>query len=184
MSRKKPRAPSGRHRHADTIGGRARQCQVYPREFCRVVCEGIAAQKKLMKLGMRSEPIMSLEEMMTVVPENLRDGDPSNDLHVHEDEYVLGDGTVAWDDQSGAPLKPELMRLARIEEIAYFKKMGVYQKVKLEECWNETGKSPIAVRWVDINKGDEACPNYRSRLVAKEFRTDVRPELYAATPPQ
>ena len=35
---------------------------------------------------------------------------------------------------------------------------------------------------MDINKGDEEHPNYRSRLVAKEYRVDVRPELYTATP--
>ena len=46
-----------------------------------------------------------------------------------------------------------------------------------------TGKGPIQVRWVDINKGDDAHPNYRSRLVAKEFKNGVRPELYAPTPP-
>ena len=34
-----------------------------------------------------------------------------------------------------------------------------------------------------MNKGDAARPNYRSRLVAKEFKTDINPELYAATPP-
>ena len=61
--------------------------------------------------------------------------------------------------------------------------MGVYEKVELQECWEEMGKPPIAARWVDINKGDEASPDYRSMLVAKEFRTDVRPELYAATTP-
>ena len=36
---------------------------------------------------------------------------------------------------------------------------------------------------MDINKGDSESPNYRSRLVAKEFNTGVCPELYAATPP-
>ena len=36
---------------------------------------------------------------------------------------------------------------------------------------------------MDINKGDSANPNYRSRLVAKEFNTGIKPELYAATPP-
>ena len=51
------------------------------------------------------------------------------------------------------------------------------------ECWNITGKAPIGVRWVDINKGDSSNPNYRSRLVTKEFNTGVYPELYAATPP-
>ena len=53
----------------------------------------------------------------------------------------------------------------------------------LKESWDETGKAPIAVRWVDINKGDSSNPNYRSRLVAKEFNTGPCPELYAATPP-
>ena len=27
----------------------------------------------------------------------------------------------------------------------------------------------VAVRWIDINKGDSKTPLYRSRLVAKEF---------------
>ena len=39
------------------------------------------------------------------------------------------------------------------------------------------------MRWVDINKGDTNNPNFRSRLVAKEFNTGSCPELYAATPP-
>ena len=75
------------------------------------------------------------------------------------------------------------MKAARREEIAYFKSMGVYEKVDVAESWKETGKAPIAVRWVDINKGDSKEPNYRSRLVAKEFNTGVCSELYAATPP-
>ena len=44
--------------------------------------------------------------------------------------------------------------------------MGVYEKVDVAESWKETGKAPIAVRWVDINKGDTKEPNYRSCLVA------------------
>ena len=39
-----------------------------------------------------------------------------------------------------------------------------------EECLINTGKNPISVRWVDINKGDDATPNYRSRLVARDIR--------------
>ena len=60
---------------------------------------------------------------------------------------------------------------------------GVYCNVSVDACWSKTGKAPIAVRWIDINKGDEQHPNYRSRLVATEFKTDINPELYAATPP-
>ena len=60
---------------------------------------------------------------------------------------------------------------------------GVYRKVPMEECWSETGKAPIKVRWLDINKGDEVNAEYRSRLVAKEIKTDDRLDLFAATPP-
>ena len=70
-----------------------------------------------------------------------------------------------------------------MEDIAYFKKMCVYEKVSIDEAWKETRKSPIAVRRVDMNKGDSINHNYRSRLVAKEFNTGVNPDLYAATPP-
>ena len=45
------------------------------------------------------------------------------------------------------------------------------------------GKKVITVRWIDINKGDAVDTNYRSRLVAREIKTDVRPDLFAATPP-
>ena len=37
--------------------------------------------------------------------------------------------------------------------------------------------------WIDVNKGDAVDTNYRSRLVAREIKTDVRPDLFAATPP-
>ena len=122
------------HRHADTTGGRTSQCQVYPRAFCRAVCEGIAAQKRLYVLGLKAEPIMSLEEMIDALPEELKHdgGCPSKALHDDDAGYELSDGTVAFDDQSGAPLKPDLMKIARREEIAYFKSMGVYDKVSLE----------------------------------------------------
>ena len=59
------------------------------------------------------------------------------------------------------------MDKARHEEIADFKDMCVYQKVPLSKCWGSIGQHPIAVRWVDINDGDTAHPDYRSRLVAK-----------------
>ena len=42
-------------------------------------------------------------------------------------------------------------------------------------------------RWVDVNKGDELRPNYRSRYVAKEIKRGVRTSLvaeyFAAMPP-
>ena len=42
---------------------------------------------------------------------------------------------------------------------------------------------PTKVRWVDVKKGDSESPNVRSRIVAKDFKVDARPDLFAATPP-
>ena len=61
--------------------------------------------------------------------------------------------------------------------------MGLYKKVNESECWKQTGRPPIKVRWIDVNKGDTKEPNYRSRLVAKEINTYKRDDLFAATPP-
>ena len=60
----------------------------------------------------------------------------------------------------------------------------VYVEADVEECVKVTGKKPIQVRWVDVDKGFGV---YRSRLVGKDFRPknkiDDREGLYAATPP-
>ena len=171
-----------KHEHVVLEDGRTKGAQVYPREFCRTVCEGVAVEKRLKALGLEAAPVMSLEEMRLAAAGTEAGGrygeDPSQALHEDETEWM-----IAVDDQSGEPLEPKLVRAAREEEIRYFKERRVYEKVKVSECWEKTGKAPIGVKWVDINKGDSTNPNYRSRLVAMEFKTEERPEWYAATPP-
>ena len=39
----------------------------------------------------------------------------------------------------------------------------------------------IRTRWIDINKGDDENPNYRSRLVGKEFNNEQMDGLFAGT---
>ena len=48
-----------------------------------------------------------------------------------------------------------------------------------------SGKSPISVRWVDTNKGDELNPNYRSRLVARQMKAhdNSGQSFFAPAPP-
>ena len=72
---------------------------------------------------------------------------------------------------------------ARAEESNYFDEMGVYEYATLDESHQATGKAQIGTRWIDMNKGNASKTNYRARLVAKEFKVDVRPDLFAATPP-
>ena len=155
-----------KHAHILLDQGRAKRAQVYPREFCKRVCEGIAAQKRLYTLGLVAVPLLSMDD----------GADKSEALHE-------ADGTTAFDDVSGEPLNIEKVRAARAEDMDYFRSMRVYERASEAECRAATGKGPIAVRWIDINKGDTVNPNYRSRLVAKEYKTEERPEWFAATPP-
>ena len=53
---------------------------------------------------------------------------------------------------------------------------GVWRKRNLAEAFARTGRRPITARWVDVNKGDEFNPRYRSRLVAGQLKSTDRSE--------
>ena len=93
---------------------------MYPREFCRAVCEGVAAEKRLRDLGMEAMGIMSLEQMKEVVKiaggSEEYGNDPSGDLHEPEMSWDEK-WEVAVDDQSGEPLEPRRVRSAQSEDI-------------------------------------------------------------------
>ena len=63
-----------------------------------------------------------------------------------------------WDYMSDQDLNPQIVRIARQDEMNEFIDHHVYVKVSLEECFQNTGNKPIGCRWVDINKGDEKHP--------------------------
>ena len=104
-----------------------------------------------------------------------------NGLAVNEET----DCDYAWDDVKDEWLDPECVKAARAEEMEFLKKEQLYVKVPLEDCFATTGKPPTGVRWIDTNKGSGEKPNYRSRLVAKDFRGNEpdREDLFAAIPP-
>ena len=106
-----------------------------------------------------------------------------SDVSVHLRKAMNAKEWIFWDEITGKPLDFEGVIKAREEELEEFRKHNVYTKVPVEECYRVTKKGPIGVRWVDINKGDSANPDYRSRLVAKEIKRDKREDLFAATPP-
>ena len=64
-----------------------------------------------------------------------------------------------WHDISGKELKPELVHEAREEELRVVDEMGVWEVRPISECIAVTGKKPVKVRWVDVNKGDDQSPN-------------------------
>merc|ERR1711884_311520 len=88
-----------------------------------------------------------------------------------------------YDNVTGKPLEDWRVLKARKEELEYFRKEKVYVQVPRTKCWEVTGKGPIRVRWVDVNKGDDENPDYRSRLVAMEFRVRSNNDFFSGTPP-
>ena len=88
-----------------------------------------------------------------------------------------------FDDMSGKALDTKLVQAAREEEMHTFKHYKVYRKVPIDECYRNTGKTPITTKWIDINQGDEKKPKYRSRNVAREIPRTKRNDFFASTPP-
>ena len=88
------------------------------------------------------------------------------------------------DDINGGFRDPEMVREARVEELAGYLKMQVYCRVPVAEIGSH---KVIKTRWVDTNKGDERSPEIRCRLVAKEVKKRNNTEeesanFFASTP--
>ena len=87
------------------------------------------------------------------------------------------------DDLTGQPLPPDLCRKARQTELDYFRDKEVWVLRQISEARRRTGKPPISVRWVEVNKGNDLCPKIRSRPVAREIRLKGQEAIFAPTPP-
>ena len=56
------------------------------------------------------------------------------------------DEAHAWDDNTGGELDPNMVQAARMEEMDEVYKHEVHTKVPIKDCWDATGKKPVAVR--------------------------------------
>ena len=144
-------------RHAQCTGRIAKEAAIYPRGLCQAVVKGITEQlmkDKLMKQGCFGVQLKDDEE----------------EIRANCQGPEQGFSGRFRDDLTGQLLNDELVLQARRIELQFFNKKGVWRKVPLEEARRRTGRPPISTRWVDVNKGDEQNPNYRSRLVARQMK--------------
>ena len=59
-----------------------------------------------------------------------------------------------------------------------------YEKVDEKEAVAKYGITPVDTKWIDTDKAFEGEPmQIRSRMCARGFKSDDRPDLYAGTPP-
>ena len=68
-----------------------------------------------------------------------------------------------FDSISGVRLDPELLSASRKVEIDFTNRLEVYRK-RSRNWAKDKGIHVIPTKWVDVNKGDDKRPEYRSRL--------------------
>ena len=179
------RRQGGRH---ETVSGRAaREAAVYPFKLCRAILQGCRNQllsDGTLKHGVYGlQPAFDEDEVkyydaatgMIVEGEDVMAAEKVFSVHTAHENFV--------DSVSGQPLQASLVKAARALELEYFNSKCVWEKRPRGEAMARTGKAPISVRWIDINKGDDDHPNYRSRLVAREIRRAGENPIFAPTPP-
>jgi len=81
-------------------------------------------------------------------------------------------------------LDMNMVKAARALEMDFFERMGVYTRVPKAAAFTGGVGKPIKGRWIGVNKGDSAEPDYRSRFVGKDSATGAPvAALLAATFP-
>ena len=181
-------------RHAECLGKKAQRAAIFQDELCMAILRGfkdqLAADRRTrngevgvvqdqdgVMMSGDDEVAAAMTDAANTRPDLGHGGDTTNDPL----EHVLF--TPRWDkfvdDLTGLPLPPELCREARRKEIQYFRDKGVWDIRKISEARVRMGKRPITVRWVETNKGDDAHPNMRSRLVARDRDDKARRNLCA-----
>ena len=108
----------------------------------------------------------------------------------HERHTMLADveeeqeqDVLCIDDITGKEQPWRAVRKARELELKYLRDLGVYEKVDEKDAVAKYGITPVDTKWVDTDKAFEGEPmQIRSRMCAREFKSDDRPDLYAGTP--
>ena len=105
--------------------------------------------------------------------------DVKDDVHVEEEELQEQHENQLHEQHEN--LDQHEVNIARKEEIGYMQSRSIWSVKPISDCWEKTGKAPVSVRWVDVQKAE----GVRSRLVARDFKggDKDRDDLYAATPP-
>lgn len=148
----------GGHRHVHLVGGRAATAAKYPDEFCDALLRGVQVEVRGAEERLQDLSCLALE---------------AEELHEQGGEF----DTVEAD---GLTLPAKLVAAGRAEEIRIFREMDVYTPI--EKGALPPGAVVIGTRWVDVNKGSKEAPEVRCRLVAKEYASERREDLFAGTP--
>ena len=153
----------------------ARMAAVYPVKLCKAILTGLRDQ--LRSDGVVIDGIVGMHEM----PDEHVEQTCVN-VDGHALRFDNGEGPF-FDDLTKQELSTPLVKAARRKELQYFEDKHVWRRVPISEAVRASGRPPITVRWVDVNKGDDVSPDIRSRLVARQIRGAHEDPMFAPTPP-
>ena len=159
-------------KHFILSGSHTAEAAKYPRELCQAVLRGVRDQ--LREDGVLKNGCFGVQA---------RDDEAEIERNLRGSEQ--GYSGKCKDDLTGQVLKDELVHQARAAELAHFHSKGVWLKIPKQDARRRSRRPPISVRWVDVNKGDDINPKYRSRLVARQLkaRDNSGQSFFAPAPP-
>lgn len=195
------RCPGG-HAHVALLDGRAAAAAVYPPKLCAAIVRGFSRQLRSDLQKMTAAAAIPMEELNRNLYRRGRDDEVLREALsmelLMEEELSLGslapseedeaeqngefEDYEAFDDINGGALDPEGVHRARMAELDYLWRMGVYTYASRKDAVSRQRKV-IRLKWIDSNKGDASRPNLRSRLVAMEIRRKGVAAIFSATPP-
>ena len=188
---------SGGGEHVLCNGRVARMAAIFPLKLCRAILSGFRDQLK--KDGILVNGTVGMQQNGRGIKTTTTDDDHcaygldgSLNMCAAEEYCATKNGEVLksdngegpfYDDLTKQQLPSELVKAARRKELDYFEMKNVWNRVPVQEAWKVSGRPPITVRWVDVNKGDDEFPDIRSRLVARQIRSANEDPMFAPTPP-
>ena len=170
--------------HQVCSGSTARKAALYPFKLCKAILVG--CRNQLLADRRMTEGIHGIHPQGAFDDEHEREilcAEWLKEECVDVEINSIGQQITYRDAMTGQMLDPTLVKAARKLELEYFASKQVWHKRTREEAFRNQGKAPITVKWVDVNKGDEQNPKYRSRLVAREIRKPGEDSIFAPTPP-
>ena len=179
------------HRHVTLVDGRPKAAGEFPKGLCDAICRGCKDHMNEVRARTahhrppeaEAPPQTSGDTPQIYGDINLVTMELEENIELAICEEAAGESMwEASDDVNGGPLDPKDVLKARVLEMQYMRKRGVYKVVARAEAMRAAGKV-INTMWIGSNRGDDENINSRSRFVAKEFRGPGHVPIFAGTPP-
>ena len=168
------------HKHQHLAGGRAAEAAFYPLPLIRAILKGMRKTSDFEKhklsaaieqdeiVGGLSEFQGNLPMLAAAVPIQKSEITRVNGGKVKIEYQDWNFKPRYIDEYTGEVLDPKLIREALVEELNFYNEKRIWELADLRQAKAVADVVHVRTRWVLCNKGDNATPDMRARLVACE----------------